>query len=509
MRNKKLTALIIISIIATNLVACNTVVKTEKEINTETPYYSVTIGSYEKSHNTYMNLDIEVPKITYSNDSASLLIDPLNAEIEESLNKLIDEAKTTALSTYESYIESAKSNAKKEIETKINNLKEKYKNILGEEEVKLISEFTIDDLERMPFDRKFIASDSDFKKFPPSKFRGNFDGKDNSNRSKHDIATTSDGIVYGFTNTSNIIDPNLHNKNIIIVETTAKDISETTISIEGKPGNIETSESDSSKSDWTKPINKGSRSDANKMPPDDFRKDKRNEDKKTFDSNNTKINEDKQTKDINNNFDIDKKNNFATMSELRKDDILSTNSNILNDKNEKVTIGLIQDDIIESHIDEEITLDNFYRDFRRIYMSRIPDDYALAMYYIPTTIKCNFEVKCLDKDYLSLFVEIKESRTTTMIKRLFYNVNLSEGKIMNIKDFLGENYKENVTKIINTEIDKWSEEQKSTLINNYSVDNYISDNTPFFINNNHRAVIQIEKFAITIGSAGYHEFQIP
>ena len=142
-------------------------------------------------------------------------------------------------------------------------------------------------------------------------------------------------------------------------------------------------------------------------------------------------------------------------------------------------------------------------------MTKIPNDNYLKTFYIPTTIHCNFEVKCLDEDYISLFVQLAESRNTSSIKRLFYNIDLNKGKIINIKDILGENYKENAVKVINGEIDKWTDDQKATLIENYSVEKYIDENTPFFINNNHKAVVEIEKFAITIGAAGYHEFQIP
>lgn len=479
MHNKSLNTLIIVSLIATNLFACKSDFQTKKAISTDTPYYSVTIGSYEKSSNTYMNLDIEMPKITYSNNISSTLIDPLNAEIENSLNTLIEESKKKALSTYESYIESAKSNAKKDVENHINNLKEKYKNVIGDEEVKLISDFTVDDLERRPFDRRLIATESN-----------------------------TEATVKGFTNSNDIINPALHNKNIIVVETTEKEITETTIDVKGKPGKVEESEGGNrdfrefSGEDFGKFSGdgagfkkRGTRSNADRMP-NEFKKNNTKEEfkeeTKKQDANNVK-----KPQETTGNEKLERK--IATGSETKLDF----------SRNKKEDFGLLKDHVNESDIDEEITLDNFYKEFRRIYMTRIPDDYTLAMYYIPTTIKCNFEVKCLDEDYLSLFVEISESRTTTMIKRLFYNVDLNKGKILKIKDFLGEKYKENTITIINSEIEKWSDEQKANLIKDYSVEKYINDDTPFFINNNHRAVVQIEKFAITIGASGYHEFQIP
>ena len=112
MISKKFSIIILISMVLVNILGCQNF-KQQKTISPDTPYYSVTIGSYEKSSNHYMNVDIEMPKITYSNQSGSALIDPLNAEIENSLNELITKAKDNALTTYNAYIVSAKANAKR------------------------------------------------------------------------------------------------------------------------------------------------------------------------------------------------------------------------------------------------------------------------------------------------------------------------------------------------------------------------------------------------------------
>ena len=218
---------------------------------------------------------------------------------------------------------------------------------------------------------------------------------------------------------------------------------------------------------------------------------------------------------------LQKEDNNSKRRIVTEEIVKATNSNtdliIISRKNNiDVSIKASNSEIISTHDkkqfsenDDAITIKNFHRDLFDIYMTKIPNDNYLKMFYIPTTIHCNFEVKCLDEDYISLFVQLAESRNTSSIKRLFYNIDLNKGKIINIKDILGENYKENAVKVINGEIDKWSDDQKATLIENYSVEKYIDENTPFFINNNHKAVVEIEKFAITIGAAGYHEFQIP
>lgn len=483
MISKKFSIIILISMVLVNILGCQNF-KQQKTISPDTPYYSVTIGSYEKSSNHYMNVDIEMPKITYSNQSGSALIDPLNAEIENSLNELITKAKDNALTTYNAYIVSAKANAKKDIEAKIEKLKSKYMDILSDEEKEFVSKLTADNLNEMRYDRAFISSNSNVKKMRRPK------------------GTPSNmNFVNGFTNTEDIIIPGLHNKNIIIVETTPRNLTETTLEIEGKPGRIAPSE------DRPNRKNRASNSDAfSNDGREQWQGEQRRQDNQS--SQGIQNKEDNQNKL--NEQNLQKEDDILKRRIVTEEIIKATNSNI------DVSIKASNSEIISTHDkkqfsknDDAVTIKNFHRDLFDIYMTKIPNDDYLTRFYIPTTIHCNFEVKCLDEDYISLFVQLAESRNTSSIKRLFYNIDLNKGKIINIKDILGENYKENAVKVINGEIDKWTDDQKATLIENYNVEKYIDENTPFFINNNHKAVVEIEKFAITIGAAGYHEFQIP
>jgi hypothetical protein len=405
-----------------------------------------------------MNLDAKIPKITYSNSDGSELIDSLNVEIESDLNKLINEAMTRALDTYETYLQSAKDNAKKDVENKIAELETKYSSILSEEEKNILSRLNADEIDNYSFSNmgrmntfsNFIASYSDTM---PRMGRGFF-GR--GMQRPDDFET-----IKGYTGTEEIINPALHNKKIIVVETTAAPETETTIKIKGRPGKMPVEESSNGENNFQRP-NKASWSNA--RPPRPATKSETNQ--------------------------VFEKQDFAKRDVVpeEKEIKVSTKSN--------------------TSTSDEITLDNFYRDLRTIRRFNMPDDFSLTIQYIPTTIECHYEVKCLDEEYLSLFVELSESRTTSSVKRLFYNVDLNNKKIVNLKDVLGDKYKETSVKCITEAIDKWSDEQKSTLIEEYNLDNYITETTPFFVNNNHKPVIEIERFVITIGSSGYHEFQI-
>ena len=138
--NKRLISILLsLIIVMSSLVSCNDK-KNSKVITANTPYYSVVIGSSNREKNVYMNLDIEFPKITYSNNDGSELIDPINAEIEKELSALVETAKENALATYETYLTSAKDNAKKDLEDRIANLEKKYDGIIDKDGTELLSD---------------------------------------------------------------------------------------------------------------------------------------------------------------------------------------------------------------------------------------------------------------------------------------------------------------------------------------------------------------------------------
>lgn len=482
-----ISIILLVSMMAFSIFGCTS--PNQKLVTADTPYYSVTTGSYEQDRNVYMKLDIKIPKITYSNTDGNELMDSLNKDIESSLNTLIDDAKKNALSTYETYLQSAKDNARKDIENKIAEIENKYKSVIGDAEKEILSNLSADDVSNFSFSNmgrmntfpNRIASFSEM--FPNTRRRFNPEFK--SSRK------ATESIVTGFTGTDDLIIPGLHNKKIIVVETTTAAPTETSIQISGKPGIAPSEGFGASFGSGSERPKRASWS--NGFPSNMNGEFKRPERDATKETESTTKETESTTKAT------DKKEETVTY-DVKPKEVASEEFKLY------PRFVATKSDVTE---DEEITLENFYRDLRRIRRFTIPDDFSLAVQYIPTTIECNYEVKCLDEDYLSLFVELSETRTTSNVKRLFYNVDLNKKTIINLKDILGDKYKETSVKYITEAIEKWDDDQKATLIQNYNIENYISESTPFFINNNHRPVIEIEKFVITIGSTGYHEFQIP
>ncbi len=457
MKKAQISKILILALILASLSSCTSIEtpKVDDTVSYDPTYYSITTAEnrYEKNH--YRELNIKIPKITYSGVESDALIDSINDEISNSLNKLISEAEENALNTYDSYLTTAKNNIITDATNKLKNIKSKYKSIIGHDEV-----IALNDAE------SYIASISELA-------NGNYEQRP---RKQFD-----DNKVFGHTSTEDLIIPGLHNKRIIVVETEASQISQTTITIDGRPG-------------FRGDIAPEERFD--RATRSDFKNDRNNFDKADFDRNSFGRNDfSKMPMASDSDAAFDKK-------PLPTDDT-ATPSVTKEPINEQ--FFTTNDIATPTDAEKELSLDDFYKELRQIKMIMVPNERALLREYTPTKINCSFDVKCLDEDYLSLFVELSETKTATSVKRFFYNIDLKNKKILKLSDVLGENYKDLCVTSITKAIENMTDDEKQNLKANYNIDDFINEDTAFFINNNHLPVIELDKFALT---AGYLEFQI-
>ena len=473
MNKQKIAIILAFSLIAFNIYGCAnisalvSVSNTANAVTADTPYYSVTNAETLNYNNFYLNLNAEIPKITYSSKDNDSLIDPINESIYSDVTAMLKGATSTALTTFETYLETAKKNIQTEKDLSLIKIKNKYKDIIGEAELNAIKELSDAPIEY------------EENRFP---MRNRF----NRNR----FSTSSDIIVEGFTNTEDLIIPGLHNKKIIVVETTkapeTSAISETSMSIKGRPGNKSFGNPNGMTS-----MPEGAPNFSGSRPS-------RQESESNFN---------KESR-------IAPEETVSSKSDVKKPNIEKPASNRISSRSTidfkpKRETFEAKNVASESEVKiEELTIESFYKELDEIKAIKMPNDSELIRAFLPTNISCSFEVKCLDEEYLSLFIEISESRTTSTVKRLFYNIDLVNKKTITLNEIIGENYKDKCVQTITSAIDSWSDEEKQLLKKDYNVSEYISDDTPFFINNNHKPVISLDKFSITVGTAGYLEFQI-
>lgn len=123
-------------------------------------------------------------------------------------------------------------------------------------------------------------------------------------------------------------------------------------------------------------------------------------------------------------------------------------------------------------------------------------------------ITVDYEIKQQSGDYLSFVVWGTESWTTAYSESRYYNMDLRTGKLVTLKDMLGDGYVELVNESIGEQI---AERQKAGEVFFTAEEGGfagISEEAKFYINKNNRPVIVFGKYEIAPGSSGEIEFEI-
>lgn len=146
------------------------------------------------------------------------------------------------------------------------------------------------------------------------------------------------------------------------------------------------------------------------------------------------------------------------------------------------------------------------KDYRTAFLETGGTPEEWASHNIKITV--NYEIKQQTNDTLSFIVRGSQNWSNAYTESKYYNLDLTTGKYITLKDLLGDNFMELVNESIRTQI---SERQKSGEIF-FSAEEGgfkgISENTKFYINEKKHPVIVFEKYEIAPGSSGEIEFEI-
>lgn len=128
--------------------------------------------------------------------------------------------------------------------------------------------------------------------------------------------------------------------------------------------------------------------------------------------------------------------------------------------------------------------------------------------FIPVGINIDYEIKCMKDDIVSFVIIKNETYPSAYLKQYFYNLDMESGRVLTLKEWLGNDYKEIVIKNINNTISTWDDQKKSMLWKDLNLEELINENTNFYINEKNEAVVVFEKYEIAVGAAGTLEFPI-
>ena len=130
--------------------------------------------------------------------------------------------------------------------------------------------------------------------------------------------------------------------------------------------------------------------------------------------------------------------------------------------------------------------------------------------YVPVNIQVDYEIKYSNDDIISFVIYKSETLASAYTETFFYNIDIETGKNLNLKDLLGENYKDIVNEAIYNEIEERSKDSDNSY---FTADEGgfagITDEfQDFYINSSGKIVIVFPKYAIAPGYMGVQEFEI-
>lgn len=132
--------------------------------------------------------------------------------------------------------------------------------------------------------------------------------------------------------------------------------------------------------------------------------------------------------------------------------------------------------------------------------------------YIPTKINVDYKITYQDDKIISFVITKSESSASAYQEQYFYNIDIQNGKELNLRDVLGEDYKKIVDEEINKQIRERMEKNEENIYftaeeGGFSgIENEYQD---FYIDENKKATVVFQKYEIAPGYMGIQNFEIP
>lgn len=128
--------------------------------------------------------------------------------------------------------------------------------------------------------------------------------------------------------------------------------------------------------------------------------------------------------------------------------------------------------------------------------------------FIPVGITVDYEIKCLNEEYVSFVISQYQTAFNAYNQELYYNIELESGTVFTLKEWYGNDYRQIVSESIEKTIAGWPDEQKEMMWDDISIIDFISENTDFYVNKDNQIVVVFPRYEVACGAAGVLEFTI-
>ena len=133
-----------------------------------------------------------------------------------------------------------------------------------------------------------------------------------------------------------------------------------------------------------------------------------------------------------------------------------------------------------------------------------PDD------FMPIIISVDYEIKCQSEQYLSFVITKTETLASAYTEHYAYNIDLTAGREVTLRDLLGPDYKEIANAAISEEIARRSQDPDNIFfLQGEGGFTSISGDQTFYLDADKNVVVLFEKYEIAPGFMGVQEFTIP
>ena len=128
--------------------------------------------------------------------------------------------------------------------------------------------------------------------------------------------------------------------------------------------------------------------------------------------------------------------------------------------------------------------------------------------YMIQEIRVDYEVYCLNEDYISFAVFKTETAASAYFDYYYYNYNLKTGEEITLETVLGEGWAETADTQIRKEIQERSKDPDVCFLEGKEGFTGVGDGTWFYINEKGNPVVVFNKYEIAAGYMGIQEFEI-
>ena len=133
--------------------------------------------------------------------------------------------------------------------------------------------------------------------------------------------------------------------------------------------------------------------------------------------------------------------------------------------------------------------------------------------FIPIIISVDYDIKCQNEQYLSFVLSKTETLASAYSEFYTYNIDLSVGREISLRDVLGPGYKDLANAAVRAGMAKRLAEDPDAFYFNGEdgVEGFtsIADDQKFYLNSAGNPVVIFEKYEIAPGYMGAQEFEVP